>query len=187
MQITGEINSVKKALQSVSRQLLENPPLDHESFSVNSGGPSHPLASSQGASYAAPRRDTADFHSGHQRFHEGGMPGRLLPSRDMLTYRMLCYDERVGGVIGKGGAIIKALMQETGCEIKVLEPIPDSDDRLIIISGPAVSLKLPFISVLGLELMTSTLQHLSHLFWGLACMLKHAINADFLYFAAPRR
>ncbi|KAF9621794.1 hypothetical protein IFM89_028232 [Coptis chinensis] len=44
---------------------------------------------------------------------------------------------RVGGVIGKGGTIVKILQHETGCDIKILEGSPDSEDRLIIISGPA--------------------------------------------------
>ncbi|KAK4849890.1 hypothetical protein QYF36_001824 [Acer negundo] len=141
VQITGEVDAVRKALQYVSQQLLENPPRDHESFPANTSGPSHPPSnhslSSQGVPYAAARRDVADFHSAHLKFHEGGIPGRLLPSQDMLTYRVLCHDERVGGVIGKGGAIIKTLQQETGCEIKVLEAISDSEDRIIVVSGPA--------------------------------------------------
>ncbi|KAI9200936.1 hypothetical protein LWI28_015412 [Acer negundo] len=136
VQITGEVDAVRKALQYVSQQLLENPPRDHESFPANTSGPSHPPSnhslSSQGVPYAAARRDVADFHSAHLKFHEGGIPGRLLPSQDMLTYRVLCHDERVGGVIGKGGAIIKTLQQETGCEIKVLEAISDSEDRILL-------------------------------------------------------
>ncbi|KAL5847136.1 hypothetical protein ACOSQ3_010660 [Xanthoceras sorbifolium] len=141
VQITGEVDAVRKALQSVSQQLLENPPRDHESFPANASGPSHPPSnhsfSSQGGPYAAARRDLADFHPAHPKFHDGGIAGRLQPSQDFLTFRLLCHDERVGGVIGKGGAIIKTLQQETGCEIKVLEAISDSEDRIVVVSGPA--------------------------------------------------
>ncbi|XWS21343.1 hypothetical protein CRYUN_Cryun30bG0047400 [Craigia yunnanensis] len=146
VQITGEVDAVRKALQSVSQQLVENPPQDHDSFPLNTTGqsshsfdprpevhqpPNHSF-SSQGAPFAAGPWDV-EIHSSLPPLN----PGRMMPSLEMLTFRLLCHDERVGGVIGKGGAIIKSLQQETGCEIKVLEAIPDSEDRIIVISGPA--------------------------------------------------
>lgn len=79
------------------------------------------------------------------KYHESGFPGRMKHSQEMLTFRLLCHDERVGGVIGKGGSIIKTLKQETGCEIKVMEAVSDSEDRIIIISGPAVWLNYIYI------------------------------------------
>ena len=147
LQITGDVDAVRKALQSVSQQLIENPPRDHDSFPLNTTGQSshsfgprpevHPPPnhsfSSQGAPFAAGPRDV-EIHSPLP----SRIPGRMMPSLEMLTFRLLCHDERVGGVIGKGGAIIKTLKQETGCEIKVLEAIPDSEDRIIVISSPMV-------------------------------------------------
>ena len=62
----------------------------------------------------------------------------MNPPQDIITFRLLCHEEKVGGVIGKGGTIVKALQHETGCEIKILERVPDSEDRVIVISGPAV-------------------------------------------------
>ena len=62
----------------------------------------------------------------------------MRPVPNLITFRLLCLDEKVGGVIGKGGAITKTLQQETGCEIKVLEGISDSEDRIILISGLAL-------------------------------------------------
>lgn len=155
-QITGELDACKQALQSISQQLLENPPRDYDIVSTNpTGSSSHlfgpPLPRSeaqpppnysfpaQGAPYAAGVRDT-DYHSNTpqlHKFHESGMPGRMKP-QDILTFRLLCHDERVGGIIGKGGTIIKNLQNETGCEIKVLDGVPDSEDRVIFISGSAV-------------------------------------------------
>lgn len=145
-QITGEVDTVRKALQSISQLLLDNPPRDYESSPASPIGPLHPSpnrsCSSQGASTAAGHRDVADMHSAIPhfipKFHESGFPGRLKPSQEILTFRLLCHDERVGGVIGKGGAIIRTLKQETGCDIKVLEAVPGIEDRIIIISGPAV-------------------------------------------------
>ncbi|KAF3447427.1 hypothetical protein FNV43_RR12613 [Rhamnella rubrinervis] len=156
VQITGEIDAVRKALQSVSQQLLENPSRDQDSSFIATGPSSHsygqPLTRldgpppnrsfiAQGARYADGPHDVADYHSASSlmmpKFHEGGIPGRMKPSPDILTFRLLCHDERVGGVIGKGGQIIKTLQMDTGCEIKVMEGVSDSEDRVIVVSGPA--------------------------------------------------
>uniref|UniRef100_A0A5B7AWQ7 K Homology domain-containing protein n=1 Tax=Davidia involucrata TaxID=16924 RepID=A0A5B7AWQ7_DAVIN len=158
VQISGGVDAVRKALQSVSQQLLENPPRDHDSFAANPSGPSsHSFGNPpsrpeaypppnypfppQGAPYAAGPRDRADYHSTAfpliPKFHQSGIPGHMNPSPDILTLRLLCPDEKAGGVIGKGGTIIKTLQHETGCEIKVLEGVSDSEDRIIVISGPA--------------------------------------------------
>lgn len=139
LQLSGGVDAVRKALQSVSLQLLENPPRDNDSANPI-GQPSHsfgnPLSRpeaypppyhfpSQGAPFAAGPRDGGS-----------GAFGRMGPSQDILTFRLICPDEKVGGVIGKGGTIVKALQHESGCEIKVLDGTPDSDDRVIVISGP---------------------------------------------------
>ncbi|KAF2323912.1 hypothetical protein GH714_003936 [Hevea brasiliensis] len=143
VQITGEVDAVRKALQSVAQQLLENPPRDNDSFPANSTGPS-----SHSFGYPLPRPEAypPPYHSfnargttygaGPRDFHESGIPGRMKPTSDIINFRLLCLDEKVGGVIGKGGTIIKTLQQETGCDIKVLEGVSDSEDRIILISGP---------------------------------------------------
>ncbi|XP_028777836.1 RNA-binding KH domain-containing protein RCF3 isoform X2 [Neltuma alba] len=149
VQITGEVEGVRKALQSVSQQLLENPPRDYEPLISSATGSSHsfgqlpPPSRSfgvQGGPYTAGSRDIPDFHSAPPpllpKFHEG-IHGRMRSSQDMLTFRLLCHAERVGSIIGKGGAIIKTVQQETASEIKVIEGESDSEDRIIVISGPA--------------------------------------------------
>ncbi|ERN09894.1 hypothetical protein AMTR_s00013p00144130, partial [Amborella trichopoda] len=45
-------------------------------------------------------------------------------------------NEKAGGVIGKGGSIIRALQNETQAEIKILDTVPDLEDRVIVISAP---------------------------------------------------
>nr|KAJ0211763.1 hypothetical protein LSAT_V11C400204380 [Lactuca sativa] len=55
--------------------------------------------------------------NGRAGHHEGG---RFGPFTDMLTYHLICSDEKVGGVIGKGGATVKELKHETGCDIIVI-------------------------------------------------------------------
>ncbi|BFG19558.1 hypothetical protein CerSpe_058320 [Prunus speciosa] len=152
VQITGEVDAVRKALESVSQQLLENLPRDIDSSLPNTSGPSSlsigqslprpevypPPNRSQGAPYSDQLGDVADSHpAAHPLIPKFHGSGRMKPSQEVLTFRLLCHEERVGGVIGKGGSIIKTLKQETGCEIKVMEGVPDSEDRLIIVSGPA--------------------------------------------------
>ncbi|XP_061352985.1 KH domain-containing protein HEN4-like isoform X2 [Gastrolobium bilobum] len=150
VQITGGVEVVRKALQSVCQQLLENPPRDHESLSANFTGlsshssgqfPPHNRAfAAQGAPFATGSHDISLFHSAPPlipKFHEGAIHGRMRPLQEMLTFRLLCPAERVGNLIGKGGAIIKAVQQETASEIKVIDGVPDSEDCIIVISGPA--------------------------------------------------
>ncbi|CAA3030107.1 KH domain-containing HEN4-like [Olea europaea subsp. europaea] len=141
-QISGGLDAVRKALQSVSQQLLEHHVRDQDSLSSDPRGPS---SSSFGPS---PRQDAFQYskrplrghgppHSSRHRGDEAGFLGRMNPSPDLVSFRLLCPDEKVGGIIGKGGTIVNALQHETGCEIKVLDRVADSEDRIIVISGPA--------------------------------------------------
>lgn len=146
VQIMGERDAVRKALQFVSQQLLVNPPKDHDPSSASpSGKPAHSYGHprSRPEVYPPPNNpfDAADYRStaphSIPKFHETVVSGRIKPSDDILSFRLLCQDEKVGGIIGKGGSIVKMLQIETGCEIKILEGVPDSQDRIIVISGPA--------------------------------------------------
>ncbi|GAB4852442.1 hypothetical protein Ancab_016636 [Ancistrocladus abbreviatus] len=155
VQITGAPDAVKKAIKSVSEHIMENAPRERDAFPSKLSGPSsrsfgnhgsrseahslHPFPS-LGVPYGIGSRDGADYPSrgpsSFPKLHESFMPNRMNISPEILTFRLLCPDERVGGVIGKGGAIIKMLQHETRCEIKVLEGASDEEDRIIVISGP---------------------------------------------------
>ncbi|KAF5182782.1 Rna-binding kh domain-containing protein rcf3 [Thalictrum thalictroides] len=52
-----------------------------------------------------------------------------------LVFRLICSEDKIGGVIGKGGSIIKALQNETGASIRVAGPVAESDDRVITVSA----------------------------------------------------
>ncbi|KAL1546832.1 RNA-binding KH domain-containing protein RCF3-like [Salvia divinorum] len=142
VQISGTHDAIRKALLSVSQQLLERIPKYQDPFPVNM-----PVGSSS-HSFGAPRQDR--FPPPYNPFHGHGAPypsgflkggagidGSMNFPPEVLTYRVLCNEEKVGGVIGKGGSIVKALQHESGCDIKVLESTGDAEDRIIIISGPA--------------------------------------------------
>ncbi|XP_073281682.1 RNA-binding KH domain-containing protein RCF3-like isoform X2 [Primulina huaijiensis] len=141
VQISGNIDAVRKALQSVSQQLLHCFLRDEDSLSANVSGPSsHSSGLSRQERFPSSNRP---FH-GHgppfsHGFHDAGVsiPGRMNLPPEILSFRLLCSGEKVGGVIGKGGSIVKTVQHETGCEIKVLDGVGDSEDRIIVISGPA--------------------------------------------------
>ncbi|KAH7575544.1 hypothetical protein JRO89_XS02G0138900 [Xanthoceras sorbifolium] len=52
-----------------------------------------------------------------------------------VNFRILCSNDRVGGVIGKGGTIIKALQSETGASIAVGATVAVCDERLITVTA----------------------------------------------------
>ncbi|KAL5977173.1 hypothetical protein ACLOJK_021515 [Asimina triloba] len=52
---------------------------------------------------------------------------------ELIVYRILCPNGVIGSVIGKSGKVINSLRQETRSKIKVLDPFPGSDERIILI------------------------------------------------------
>ncbi|KAL8490304.1 hypothetical protein ACS0TY_025513 [Phlomoides rotata] len=142
VQISGGLDAIRKALLSVSQQLLDHNLRNQDFVSANVVGPS---SFSLGP---PPKQDkfppqNRPFHGRGapypSAFHdaEAGIPGRMNFRPEILTFRLLCNEEKVGGVIGKGGSIVKALQHESACDIKVLEGTGNPEDRIIIISGPA--------------------------------------------------
>ncbi|MQM07852.1 hypothetical protein Taro_040701, partial [Colocasia esculenta] len=164
VQITGAIDSVRKALQSISQQLLENPPRERDLLLPEKvpGPSSHPFASlpqlgisrndvlppssfhhpDQGLPFSSRPHEMLDFHPrippSMSKFPEIGGPIKVPVSPEPLTFRLICTSDKVGSVIGKGGSIVKIIQSETSCEIKIIETVPDSDDRIVVITGPAV-------------------------------------------------
>lgn len=56
-----------------------------------------------------------------------------LGDGELVLYRILCPDNVIGSVIGKGGKVINSLRQETHAKIKVVDPFPGAQKRVIII------------------------------------------------------
>ncbi|KAI3702237.1 hypothetical protein L6452_27966 [Arctium lappa] len=62
-----------------------------------------------------------------------------------ICFRLLCHASRIGGVIGKSGAVIKQLQQNTSAKIRVEDPPPGSDDRVIsVVANCSVNRTLTF-------------------------------------------
>ncbi|PRQ24476.1 putative K domain-containing protein [Rosa chinensis] len=143
-QIEGDILAVKKALVAVSGHLQDCPPVDKTRMTG-----SRPIET-------VPRETLPDIRVDHLSQRNSvisNLPssamsyasGVCLPSieaeristldtrtlQQEVTFKILCANDRVGGVIGKGGAIVKALQNETGATISVGGSVAECDERLI--------------------------------------------------------
>lgn len=153
VQLTGGFEAVKKGLHLISQQLVNNPPREVLPTTPAVGPSSNhslPLSKplihqspnyqflSQAALYSSPP-DRADYHlNGPQSIlnhRETVVPGRMRPSLE-INFRLLCHNENVRGIIGKGGSIVNMIHRETGCEVRVLDGPIGSEDSVIVVSGP---------------------------------------------------
>lgn len=151
IEIEGEVHGVKKALVAVSGHLQVCPPADKiPDRSWTTGGRTLDSLSLQ---------TLPDFHvdlpqrnpvlpttpSGAVSYGAGVHPLAVEVNRappveakalqQEVSYRILCSNDRVGGVIGRGGSIVKALQNESGASISVGPPVAECDERLITITA----------------------------------------------------
>ena len=52
---------------------------------------------------------------------------------ELVVYRILCPDKVIGSVIGKNGKVINSIRQQTNAKVKVVDPYPGSDKRVILV------------------------------------------------------
>jgi predicted RNA-binding protein YlqC (UPF0109 family) len=65
------------------------------------------------------------------------------------TVKLLVHRSAVGAIIGKQGATIKQTQADTGCRIQISqEPLPNSTDKTVTISGPKASVDEALLTVL---------------------------------------
>ncbi|KAL3823955.1 hypothetical protein ACJIZ3_019984 [Penstemon smallii] len=132
IQITGDDDAVKKALYQVALCLHDNPSRSQHSllsslsiyrsgisFNNPNIGIPHVGATSLMGAYGNYKNDPGDWSS--------------MPKEFKL--RLLCPTENLGAVIGKGGAIIKQIRQESGAFIIVDSSNADGDDCIITVSS----------------------------------------------------
>ncbi|EOY01884.1 RNA-binding KH domain-containing protein, putative isoform 6 [Theobroma cacao] len=120
LQIIGEPSVVRRALYHVASRLHDNPSRSQHLLlsslsNVNQPGGMYmnaPLIGSYG-NYSS-RRDDASARE--------------------FSLRLVCPVGNIGGVIGKGGGIIKQIRQESGASIKVDSSAAEGDDCIIFIS-----------------------------------------------------
>eukprot|EP00262_Sarcandra_glabra_P021898 TRINITY_DN9443_c0_g1_i1.p1 TRINITY_DN9443_c0_g1~~TRINITY_DN9443_c0_g1_i1.p1 ORF type:complete len:624 (-),score=139.41 TRINITY_DN9443_c0_g1_i1:175-2046(-) len=80
-----------------------------------------------------PQRDS-DGKSGDGKYQKRRANDRENSSDgDLVVYRILCPGGIIGSVIGRSGKVINSLRQETHSRIKVVDPFPGADERVITI------------------------------------------------------
>ncbi|GLT46911.1 hypothetical protein SLA2020_206380 [Shorea laevis] len=153
IQITGRTLAVKKALVAVSRCLQDCPPLDRD-----------PVPSSRlTAPVVAEKASYETFPDPHAEFfpHLSSMLPPLsinsgssasnacFPSMNIdgdptldkngtwkeVVFRLLCSNAAAGAVIGKKGAIVRALQNQSGAAITFAAPVVRSGERVVTISA----------------------------------------------------
>ncbi|KAF7125068.1 hypothetical protein RHSIM_Rhsim12G0064700 [Rhododendron simsii] len=132
VQITGEASVVRKALYQVASRLHDNPSrtqhlLLSSSSMYNSGG----AFMSQSGSVPLMGLTSVMGPYGGYRSEMGDWSGSVME----FSLRLVCPTENIGSVIGKGGAIIKQIRQESGAFIKVDSSGAEGDDCIITVSA----------------------------------------------------
>ncbi|KAL3730018.1 hypothetical protein ACJRO7_027081 [Eucalyptus globulus] len=149
IEIEGGVHGVKKALVAVSGCLQECPPADKIPDKARTTGgrtiDSLSLHTSPEIYGDLRQRNTglSAMPSGAVNYGAGVHPLAVEVDRaptieakalkQEVSYRILCSNDRVGGVIGRGGSIVKALQNESGASISVGPTVAESDERLITI------------------------------------------------------
>ncbi|KAL2343397.1 hypothetical protein Fmac_004682 [Flemingia macrophylla] len=73
-------------------------------------------------------------HDGERKNQKRRMNDRDDKGNDeLIVYRILCPDEVIGSVIGKNGKVINSIRQETRAKVKVVDPFPGANYRVITI------------------------------------------------------
>uniref|UniRef100_M4CQ05 K Homology domain-containing protein n=1 Tax=Brassica campestris TaxID=3711 RepID=M4CQ05_BRACM len=145
IQISGEVLLVKKALHQIAARLHENPSRTQNllSSAVAGGYPSGSLMSHAGGprivgiaplmgSYGGYKSEAGDFA---RPLYEAR---RNEPPATDFYIRLVSPVENIASVIGKGGALINQLRQETRATIKVDSARTEGNDCLITISAREV-------------------------------------------------
>lgn len=132
IQVNGEADLVKKALYQVALRLHENPSRSQQSLlsspsiyrsgisynNPHTGGPPMGVVSVMGP-YGNYKNNSREFSSVVKEF----------------AVRIVCPTENLGAVIGKGGAIIRQIRQESGAFIVVDSSGADDNDCIISVSA----------------------------------------------------
>ncbi|XP_022993579.1 KH domain-containing protein HEN4-like [Cucurbita maxima] len=143
VQISGEPPIVEKALYQIASRLQENPSRSQHLLASAIPGVYPSGGSLVASTHGAPIMGLASLVSPYGGYKgDSGNWSRSLYSapREELSskefsLRLICPTENIGGVIGKGGAVINQIRQETKAAIKVDSSATEEDDCLINITS----------------------------------------------------
>ncbi|KAK6253334.1 hypothetical protein QUC31_015054 [Theobroma cacao] len=116
--------SLRRPIDVVSQEALPDLNIDH----LSQRSSLMPTISSSSISYAT-RVHPLSLES------ENASPLDTKTLQHEVVFKILCSSDRVGGVIGKGGAIIKALQSDTGTTITIGPTLTDCDERLVTVTA----------------------------------------------------
>ncbi|KAK7366887.1 hypothetical protein VNO80_08890 [Phaseolus coccineus] len=140
--ITGGLLAVKKALIGVSNCLQDCPPLSKVSVSSTT-----PTVSSSDRSSSNPNAElfphlnslltSMEVLSVHERTTNSNETSGSdsKGAEHQVVFRLLCSNNVAGSVIGKRGAIVRALESKTGASIIFTAPLSESAERIVTISA----------------------------------------------------
>ncbi|XP_068641752.1 RNA-binding KH domain-containing protein RCF3-like [Aristolochia californica] len=144
LQIVGESLVVRKALLQVALRLHDNPSRSQHLLASAMLNTYQAGGQFMGPNVGAPLMGMAPL-VGHYGGYKGDSGGEwssqpYYSSRDESSskefcLRLVCPMGNIGGVIGKGGGIIKQIRQESGAFIKVDSSSAEGDDCIISISA----------------------------------------------------
>ncbi|KAI9124467.1 hypothetical protein K1719_004389 [Acacia pycnantha] len=142
VQISGDAATVKKALYQIASRLHDNPSRSQTRLTSAAPGVYHAGGSLVGPAAGGPIVGIAPLvgHYGGYKGDSGDWPRSMYSApRDETSSKefsvcLVCPTGNIGGVIGKGGAIINQIRQDSGATIKVDSSATEGDDCLIIIS-----------------------------------------------------
>ncbi|KAI3776978.1 hypothetical protein L1987_46771 [Smallanthus sonchifolius] len=138
VQISGESSNVRKALFQIAARLHDNPSRSQHLLSSSTPNVYPSGGSLMGAPPMMSLTPLVGAYGGYK--GEGGFyPGprdESLPKE--FSLRLICPTANIGGVIGKGGAAINQIRQETGATINVDSSKSEADDCIISISSKEV-------------------------------------------------
>ncbi|PIA56226.1 hypothetical protein AQUCO_00700520v1 [Aquilegia coerulea] len=135
IQITGDSLAVKKAALAVSQCLQNVGNLDNTQMVG-----SRPFMAAPNGALCNPYAEFPPHQVSSQQPTASSSMDYASRTYSMsgeqeLVFRLICSEDKIGGVIGKGGSIIKALQNETGASIRVAAPVAESNDRVITVSA----------------------------------------------------
>ncbi|KAI7984809.1 KH domain-containing protein HEN4 [Camellia lanceoleosa] len=79
-------------------------------------------------------------------------PPPLKLSTGETLFRILCPATKTGGVIGKGGAVIRQVREGTGARIRIDDSVPGCEERVILIAAESTKKRTDNVDAIGDEL-----------------------------------
>lgn len=145
VEIEGDVMAVKRALLGVSAQLQECS--QAEKLSIKQNRPLESISQSAGHDFRADLPPHQTPLSLTTSSYTSAVVGRSSSSEaDVLStsksnlqqevvFRILCSNDRVGGLIGRGGSIVQGLEEESGASIHIGSTVANCNERMVTISS----------------------------------------------------